>query len=286
VSWLSSAVLGFLDAAYVPFAVAALVAAASGRSGRAGMLVALAALIKPQGILVAPAVVLALRKHGASIWRGAVFGLAVVGVALLPFAIEGTLEEAVTHVFRILFQQRLSAGYANIWWIAGHVANGAGLTEPVSFARIDTVPLPAALIALAMFALAVYRFCSSARSSLLAGAAVVFSFGMLALGVHENHPHAMFLAFTATGLVCLELRIVTGVLSLTYVLNMLALSGLGRFYGLRYMALEPTTAWISRLRIGLGLDLTLFLAAVNIAIFAWLALSLLPCTARSRTPSR
>ena len=96
---------------------------------------------------------------------------------------------------------------------------------------------------------------------------------MLALGVHENHPHGMILAFAATGLFSRRLQIAVGILSLTYVLNMLCLSGLGRFYGLRYMALEPAISWSNDLRMSLGFDLTLVLALVNISVFVWLLLS-------------
>ena len=61
-------------------------------------------------------------------------GLTVVGVALIPFIVAGTLDEAVTHVFRILFQQRLSAGYANPWWLVGWLLSD----EP--YAPKDLVP--------------------------------------------------------------------------------------------------------------------------------------------------
>ena len=121
VSWLSSGVLGVLDGAYAPFAVGALVAASAGRAGWAGALVALAALIKPQALIVAPAAAIVLGHVGTR--RAIVSGLSVVGVALIPFLVAGTLDEAVTHVFRILFQQRLSAGYANPWWLLGSLVS-------------------------------------------------------------------------------------------------------------------------------------------------------------------
>ena len=156
------------------------------------------------------------------------------------------MKEAVTHVFRIIFQERLSGGYANVWWIVGHLTSGDPLAAPVSYARIDSLELPIRLMAYSLFALSVAWFCHSARSGVLPGAAVIFTYGMLALGVHENHPHGMILAFTATGLFSRRLQIAVGILSLTYVLNMLCLSGLGRFYGLRYMALEPAIPLVQR----------------------------------------
>jgi hypothetical protein len=279
-SWLSSAVLGFFDAAYAPLAVLALVSASRGRGGRAGALLALAGMIKPQGLIVAPAALLALRTERASLVRPLGAGLGVVAMALLPFALAGTLSEAVTHVFRILFQQRLSAGYANVWWIAGHLANGGDLRSPVDYATLASVSFPAALLGTGLFLVAMgsilYRQRGSrgARAACLAGACLLFAYANLAMGVHENHPHAMFLAFAVPAAFSSRVRALAAALSATYVLNMLCLSGLGRFYGLRYMAAEPVAAALSGLRMGLGFDLTLLLAAANAVLFAALLFSL------------
>jgi len=198
-----------------------------------------------------------------------------VAAALLPFALAGTLEEAVTHVFRILFQQRLSAGFANLWWVVGHVASEAPLVARVEYAAIDSLPIPAGLVGTALFlAAGAYTVFSASRAACLAGATLIFAYGTFAIGVHENHPHAMFLAFAATGLSSRRLRALVSVLALSYVANMLALSGLGRFYGLRYMALEPLVASVSSLRMGLGFDLTLALGVLNTGLFLWLLFSL------------
>jgi hypothetical protein len=260
-SWLSSAVLGFFDAAYAPFAVLGLVAACQNRALLAGALVASAALIKPQALLVAPAAFVALDSGRA---RAVTAGLAVVAVALVPFVLAGTLQEAVTHVFRILFQQRLSAGYANLWWAVGHLTGGAGVGERVQYAPIDSLSFPAGVVGTAAFALsAAYILLRAPKAGVLCGAGLVFAYGTFAMGVHENHPHSMFLAFLAAGLYSRRLRVLVSLLSLSYVLNMLSLSGLGRFYGLRYMAVEPLAAWVASLRMGSGIDLTLLLAILN-----------------------
>ena len=275
VSWLPSAVLGFLDAAYAPLAVLGLVAAAGGRAAFAGALLALAALIKPQALILAPAAFVALESGRA---RAVASGLGVVAAALVPFALAGTLEEAVTHVFRILFQQRLSAGFANLWWVVGHAASEAGLSERVEYASIDSLPIPAGLVGTALFLLAaayiLYVLSGASRAACLAGAALVFAYGTFAMGVHENHPHSMFLAFAATGLFSRRLRVLVALLSVSYVLNMLSLSALGRFYGLRYMALEPLAAAVSSLRMSPGFDLTLLLGVLNTGLFFWLLASL------------
>jgi hypothetical protein len=80
----------------------------------------------------------------------------------------------------------------------------------------------------------------------------------------------MFLAFLASGLFDRRLRVFAALLSATYVLNMVSLSSLGRFYGLRYLAIEPLAGWLSGVRMGPGFDLTLPLAALNTILFVWL----------------
>ena len=260
VSWLSSSVLGFLDGAYAPLAVGALVAASAGRAGWAGVLLAVAALIKPQALIVVPAAAVALVHTGASLRRAMVSGLTVVGVALIPFIVSGALDEAVTHVFRILFQQRLSAGYANPWWLVGSLLSD----EP--FAPKNLVPF-AGVVAVSAFTVAASFVCFRTKDAAMMGGGLIFAYAMLALGVHHNHPHVMFLAFAATGIHRRHFGWIVGILSASYVLNMLCLSGIGRFYGSRYLAMESIAASAAGLRTALGFDLTLLLALVNTVLF-------------------
>jgi hypothetical protein len=133
-----------------------------------------------------------------------------------------------------------------------------------------------ALIAPALFALAVawvlraLRRVPGPRATVLAAAAVVFAYGMLALGVHENHPHALLLLLVASGLASRRLQALFAAVALSYTVNLVALSGLGRFYGNRHLAVEPLAAAWRSLRLLPGFDLTLALAAVNVAVFALL----------------
>jgi hypothetical protein len=276
ISWLSSAVLGFFDGAYVPLVVAALYAAGRGRAGRAGVCLALAALVKSLALLAAPAVAVALWKARAPIRRAVIAGLAVAIAALAPFALAGTLGTAVIHMYRILFQLRLSGGYANVWWLLGHAltlgTRAAG--EAIPYVRIEVVPFPVRPIGTALFALAaawVVRGQLRApgpRAAALAGAVLVLAYGQLAIGIHENHPHAFVLLLVAAGLGTARVRVLAAVFFTTYVLNMLALSGLGRFYTPRYTALAPLVALASQVRLAAGFDLTLALGVVNVAAFA------------------
>jgi hypothetical protein len=91
---------------------------------------------------------------------------------------------------------------------------------------------------------------------------------MVAIGVHENHPHPLFLLLIATGLPTMRFRIVLAGAAVVYILSMLALSGMGRFHGARYLWLQPSAEAISGLRMGSGVDLTLGLALLHIAVFA------------------
>jgi hypothetical protein len=282
VSWLPSAALGYLDGAYAPLAAAALVAAGRGRGGWAGAWLAAACLIKPTAVVVAPPVAVALAPR--ALGRALLAGLAVVAVTLAPFAAAGTLGPAIVHVYRILFQGTLSGGFPNPWWMLGHALavarQGAAATAPVGFARLHAVPFPAPLVGVALFAAAAafivwrQRRAPGQGPASLAGAALVFSYAMLAVGVHENHPHPMFLLLLCTGLVSRRLAGVTVGAAAVYVLNMLMLSGIGRFYGPRYAALEPAARALSTWRMALGFDFTLVLALANTVVFAVLLATL------------
>jgi hypothetical protein len=94
---------------------------------------------------------------------------------------------------------------------------------------------------------------------------------MLAVGVHENHPHPLMLLLFATGLASGRLQTIAWMTGGVYVANMLVLSGLGRFHGARYMELDAATRAIGGLRMALGVDLTLVLAAINLTAFVLLA---------------
>ncbi len=278
ISWLSSAVLGFFDGAPAAVALLALVLAGRGRAGWAGAALALAALLKATALLLAPAVLAALWATRARWWRGVWAGAAVVVLALVPFAADGTLGAAVVHVYRIIFQERLSGGFANPWWVAGAwsaAREGSFVwSERVPFVRIETLAFPARLVGASAMALLVFwvvwaaRRHAGSRPAALAGFTLVFGYAMLAIGVHENHPHMLVLCLLATGLVSRRLRLVALLVFSTYTLNLLVLSGIGRFYGPRYMALLPLVEAVGRLRLGLGFDLTLALALVNVVVLA------------------
>lgn len=278
-SWLSSGVLGFLDGALAVLVVAACVAAGRGRAAWAGVALALAALIKPTALIVAPAVwcALAARRASPALAMGA--GAAVATVSLVPYAIAGTLQTAIVHVYRILFQGTLSGGFPNPWWLLGHaitvVRDGAPVLGPVRFARLDQLSFPARPIGTLLFAAAAaliwraHRGRAGGTPAVTAGALLVLAYGVCAVGVHENHPHPLFLLLAATGLATARLRVLAAGCALVYVANMLALSGIGRFYGPRYAVLEPFSRAAASFRMAAGFDVTLALVVLQVALFAW-----------------
>jgi hypothetical protein len=292
-SWLSSGVLGFLDGALAVLVVAACVAAGRGRAAAAGIALALAALIKPTALIVAPAVWCALAARRASPARAIGAGAVVVAAALLPFALAGTLRTAVVHVYRILFQGTLSGGFPNPWWLLGHaitvLRDGAPVFGPVRFARLDQLAFPARPIGTLLFAAAAVlvwraqRGREGAAPAVTAGALLVLAYGVCAVGVHENHPHPLFLLLCATGLATVRLRLLAAGCALVYVANMLALSGIGRFYGPRYAVLEPLARAAASFRMAPGFDVTLALVLLQVALFAW-ALARPPDLSSGRAP--
>ena len=93
---------------------------------------------------------------------------------------------------KILSQERLSAGYANPWWIAGALVTGQFSHVPVL--RLDAVPFPARAIGLCALAAAVAviaRALARDRAperTVVACAALFAAYAVLATSVHTNHP--------------------------------------------------------------------------------------------------
>jgi len=275
VSWLSSAVLGYFDGILPPLLVVALVAAGSGWAVVAGAILALATLVKPTAAIVAPAAALALWRARASLGRAAAAALGVSIVVFLPYAIDGTLVTALVHCARLFRQDTLSGGYPNAWWLVGHAltyARAHGFTGPVAFAPVRLLAVPARSIGTLLFALCavhlVRRQPAGIRAACLSGALLFLAYGMVGVGVHENHPHPLFLLMLAAGLATWRLKALFAACATVYVFDMLALSGIGRFHGPRYLWLTPLAESAKSIRMALGFDLTLLLTLLHLAAFA------------------
>src|SRR5262249_26091137 len=144
----------------------------------------------------------------------------------------------------------------------------------VSWVHTQDLPLPAHALGRALWAAAavatflVQRRRPGLRPALLAAATMVFAYAVLATGVFENHVHPLILLMLATGLETRRERVIAAATALVYVLDVLMMSGLGRFYTTRYLALAPLTPDWQALRMGLGFDLTLVLSVANLVLLA------------------
>ncbi len=276
-SWLSSATLGYFDGSLPALLLVALVLAGRGRAAGAGFWLALAALVKPTALIAAPACALALARAGGrrALFTAACSGLALGLLVALPFVQAGTLVTMLVHCARLFFQERLSGGYPNLGWLLGHALtarDGAGWLGPVAFAPVALVPFPVRPLGTLLFALGALHLARGqgpgAREACRVGALLFLLYGMVAVGVHENHPHPLFLLLLFAGLPHARARLVAAGAAVVYVGDMLALSGLGRFHGPRFLWLLPWAERAESLRMAAGLDLTLVLALVHLPVFA------------------
>jgi hypothetical protein len=293
ITWVSSAALGFFDGFVAPLLVLSfLITERSPLWG--GVAFAAVVLTKPTA---AVAVIALYLVTPAARWllltAGGLLGATLI---LAPYVLAGTLETAIVHIVRIFTQDRISGGYANPWWLFGHlwnVAEGrATLSAEVDYVLREAFPWDAGLLgfilasAFALFVIVIAirdimrrsgggsGLDQSVRLNLaqtaFAAATLLFAWGLLTVGAHDNHNHPLFLLLCATGLGSPFLRWFTVVLATSTLLGSVALHGIGRFYGPEWRALLPLANAADALRMSLGFDLTLVLAAVNTMLFVWL----------------
>ncbi|HEX6736925.1 MAG TPA: hypothetical protein VF310_01500 [Vicinamibacteria bacterium] len=277
---LDGAVLGYQDPVVALPAVAALAAAAAGRPALCGALAGSALLLKPQAVLLAPALLLALgadpRGAVRALTRAAAAAVLVGALVLAPFVFAGTLGTMVTAIRQLTTHDMYSADAANLWWLVTWAkraaaqwgeSGGAALTAPVRILRIsmaETQGLPnprplGSLLVLAAAAWGAWRLRGRRDLGLLAalGAFVVHAYFTLGVGVHENH---LYLAVPLLALAASLRPAFRGILlAVTAVtaLNLDFIYGFGQGVG-------------GALPRGLtGVDATVILAAFNVAAFAW-----------------
>ena len=286
---LHGAVLGYLDAVSALPAVAALIAASRQRASTAGALLAISCLIKPQGLLVLPALAVALSPRQPGGWRASglatLAGAITVSVCLVPIAAAGAFGNMCTALAHLLTDGQLAGNALNAWWLVTFVGQTArdlaqgtlatALAHPVEsvsipdfFARagVDaSVGMFAALglgawtAVVAVVAWATWQARDAAdlpRLSALA-AFTVHAYSVLALQVHENH---LFLALPLLAIVAAtEPQYRTLFLAVTGIaaLNLNLLYGFGE--GVGYAIPRTLT----------GIDPTVIVAALNCAALAW-----------------
>jgi len=212
--FLAAPVLGYQDTIFGAFAVAAVIALMDRRYVAASALVAVAGLVKPQGILLVPVLLtVVLRESRPATWlRCALAGLGVGVLVFLPWWSQGYLLSALEGAFRPLGEQHLSALGLNLWWIAGYVMRWiqdgswpvAAIVSAGAFSTwsgLDAATLSRLLLLAGTSAVVWLLFGHPERSEgspcpiPLAVILQVHVYAFLALSVHENHTLlAVFLA--------------------------------------------------------------------------------------------
>jgi hypothetical protein len=261
VTWVSSAVLGFFDGFPPPFLLVSLLL--TGVSPfLAGAAFAVTCLIKPTAAVVLPVIYLgASRKAWPRITIG---GALVTALVFLPYALAGTLQTASIHIARLFSQDRLSGGYANPWWLLGHAVSvmkgQAEWADPIDYVRRDSIDWPLGLIGfiaaglVAAWVVHRARRVSKPRSIAYVSALLLFAWGVLTIGVHDNHNHPLFLLLVATGLGTPFLRRFAFAAATSTLLGSVCLHGLGRYYGPQWSAVLPLADSVARLRTHLGAE--------------------------------
>ncbi|MEO8360983.1 MAG: glycosyltransferase 87 family protein [Vicinamibacteria bacterium] len=275
ITWVSSGVLGFFDGFVPPFLLVSLLLTPTAPFW-AGVMFAVTCLIKPTAAVALPLIFLGARKPGAI--RVMAGGAITTALVLLPYLMAGTLETAIIHVGRLFSQDRVSGGYANPWWLVGHVASilreKAEWNDPIDYVRRDSFTQPLGLIgfiaagAVATWVLYGARHIKRLASILYVSALLLFIWGVLTIGVHDNHNHPLFLLLVATGLVTPFLRWFSALAATSTLLGSVCLHGFGRYYGAQWRPVLPLADAIARIRMVMGFDLTLLLSVVNCLLLA------------------
>ncbi len=239
--WLSPAllivgpILGYLDAQTAVPAVLALCAVAGGWPAAAGALAVVAALTKPQAVLLLPAIAI-MAWHRP--WRDRLItlagGTATTALVLAPFAWRGTLGNIVPSIL-VNLPDMASGQAANVWWVltwwvqrsSGDVV---GLMSSVELAAngypfVNTIGVGLAGVVLTAGLWRSRRVATLADASLLA-AWCVHAYATLSVSVHENHlALAVPFLLVAAG-IRREWRALAAAVSLIVTANV------GLFYGL------------------------------------------------------
>lgn len=200
---LAAPLLGYQDTIFGTAALWAVLAIVRGNHAWAAALVVVAGLIKPQGALLLPTLLVVLGMEGRPrAWvRAALAALATAALVLAPWWSSGHLVSALDGCRRPLMQGTLAPLGLNVWWVAGwlmDVVKQGGLP----FARIVAIdefqawvgfdPRWPARAALAAATLAIaWMLARSVRSDRrlipLSVLLQVHAYALLGTSVHENH---------------------------------------------------------------------------------------------------
>jgi hypothetical protein len=276
--FLAAPLLGYQDTVFGCFALAAVIALMDRRYVAATALVVASGLIKPQGALLLPVlVVVALREARPRVWMQALLaGAATAAVILLPWWSQGYLLSALDGCRRPLAQTTLAPLGFNVWWIAGYAMEWSqsgswplAMVESIdafrAWAAFDP-RLPSRLLMAAGTAVILYLLLRRPRDDRwmipLAVILQVHVYALFGTSVHENHTLlAVLLAPLLIGALSGAGILLAGTSAFLFG-NLLFAVGFGR--GITNQGM------IKGWRMLLGLDLSVVVAAFHIALVAFL----------------
>lgn len=274
--------LGYVDPLLTLPAVAGLVLAWRGRHAWAGVLVAVAVMTKPQGLLVGPAFAWLLWSSAG--WPGLVrsgaAGLATVAAILLPFALRGALGN-MWLAFGSFYERRdtMSAFAANAGWLVNWgLRSWFGVPELGWRAFLQVVPRPLAIsrfrelgypdprpiCAAAIAACVGWAAWSIRRARDLGAYAALAAFTVhvvfvLNVGMHESHQLLEVPLLVLAAALRTPLRPLAVAVSVLITLNINFYYGIG--LGLGWAVPRQITV----------VDVSVVLAVANIALLVWFA---------------
>ena len=269
---LNGPVLGYLDPIFELPGIAAVLTAATGRPVVAGVFLAAAALIKLQGLFFALPVAALLWSNPVALRRMAGSTLVVGTAVCAPFLVLGNPLAMALGVGSAVLQNKLSAQALNVWWVvtAGAEAGTTGAawwSRTPAIVRISdfrhTVGWDPRLIGLvAIAAVLWFAWRRTARCRDLPGACALGALGVHAAfvfgtNIHENYlvpaiPLAIITAAFWPG----HWRVVAALTAVSAA-NMLVFQGFGRDWSVPVARLPG------------GVDLSVMLACLSVAVFAW-----------------
>lgn len=259
---LATDVFGYQDALHTTLLVLAALCLVEQRDLAAGLAIGLAALTKPQALVLLPPLLVyaGMRREGTGLLRVGGAALASASVALAPFALAGKLPDLLRVIRRIpRMHPYPSATADNLWWLlfpAGSERAFASDRAPLVLGASALVLGVALFGAATLFALARLWRRPSPSALVHLTAFLAFAFFLLATEIHENHLYALFPFLTLVAVGSRFRRQLLVLLTLTWGLNL-------------YLALR----WLA---VGHALEvaqvpLSLLLSAVNLVAFgAWL----------------
>jgi hypothetical protein len=287
VYWLNPAVLmittlGYFDPFLALPAVAALVAASYGRPWFAGALLSAAVLTKPQGVLIAPAVALALWNSGEDARARLAAAAAAAGlttaIVVAPMVAAGTAWYMVRSVAVLAGHDMLSALAFNAWWVVGYLLEATAMrghgwramlfAHPGVFTHADALargfyPHPRIVGTLMLGAAAGWALTTAFRARDLAlhaalAAFLVDAYFTLSVQVHENHFVLVVPLLVLAAALRRRFAPVLAALSVSFALNLYLTMG--------WHGEGPIDAAIAIT----GVDATLLLALANCGLCGWL----------------